>query len=99
MKYILIINFLEIYLLRLTIKGFFANIWFISIKSYICILTVVSSNLLISNSFIAIYLPLSIFVTTFLLFFIFLILNHYGIFFEFKSKATIFPSLTSPILY
>ena len=30
---------------------------------------------------------------------IFLILNHYGFLFEFNSKASIFPSLTSPLLY
>ena len=83
----------------LTIKGFYSNIWFLSLKSYICVLTVVSSYLLINTSFIAIYLPLSIFITTFVLFFIFLILNHYGLFFKFNSKATIVSSLSSPILY
>ena len=55
----------------LTIKGFYSNIWFLSLKSYICVLTVVSSYLLINTSFIAIYLPLSIFITTFALFFFF----------------------------
>ena len=83
----------------LTIRGFFANIWFLSLKTYICVLTVVSINLMINNNFIAIYLPLSIIITTFLLLFIFLILNHYGLVFEFNSKASIFPSLISPILY
>jgi hypothetical protein len=28
-----------------------------------------------------------------------LILNHYGFFFQFNSKASIFPSLSSPLLY
>ena len=83
----------------LTRKGHFANIWYISLKSYMCVLVVVSSNLLISNNFIAVYLPITIFVTTFLLFFSFLFLNHYGIFFEFNSKASIISSLQSSILY
>ena len=59
----------------------------------------VSSNLLINNNFIAIYLPITILITTFIFFFSFLILNHYGIFFEFNSKASIFSSLSSPLLY
>ena len=80
-------------------KGYYSNIWFLSLKSYICVLSVVSSNLLINSSFIVIYLPLSILITTFLLFFCFLFLNHYGIFFDFKSKASILSSLSSPLLY
>jgi phospholipid-transporting ATPase len=80
-------------------NGFFANIWFISLKSYMCVLFVVSSNLLLTNNFIVIYLPLSILISTFCLFFIFLVLNHYGILFEFNSKGTILASLSSPILY
>ena len=83
----------------LTLHGYFANIWFLSIKTIICVLFVVSTNLLITNYFIVVYLPLSILITTYLLFFIFLILNHYGLLFEFNSKATIFPSLTSPLIY
>ena len=80
-------------------KGFFSNIWYLSLKCYICVLTIVSSNLLINTNFISIYLLLTILITTFLLFSIFLLLNHYGILFEFNSKASIVPSLTSPILY
>jgi len=83
----------------LAIRGFFANIWFLSLKTYICVLLVVSIDLLLYNNFIVIYLPLSIIITTFLLFFIFLVLNHYGLVFEFNSKASIFPSFASPILY
>ena len=44
-------------------------------------------------------LPLTILITTFLLFLVFLILNHYGIFFIFNSKASIFTSLSSPLTY
>ena len=82
----------------LDIKGYFGNIWFLSLKCYISVLAVVSSNLIIKSNFIAVYLPISIFITTFLLFVIFLILNHYGILFQFNSKASIFPSLSSPVL-
>ena len=90
---------LKLSLLRqiLGIKGDFGNIWYLSLKCYISVLAIVSSNLLIKSNFIALYLPLSIFFTTFLLFGIFLILNHYGILLEFNSKASIFPSLSSPI--
>ena len=80
-------------------KGFYSNIWYLSLKCYICVLTIVSSNLLINTNFISVYLLLTILFTTFLLFCIFLILNHYGILFEFNSKASIVPSLTSPILH
>ena len=83
----------------LTKNGFFSDIWFLSLKSYTCVLSIVSSNLLINNNFIVIYLPLSILITTFILFFIFLILNHYGILFEFNSKASIASSLGSPAFY
>ena len=59
----------------------------------------VTTNLLIRCSFIVYILLLSIAVTTYLLFIIFLILNHYGFLFEFNSKASIFTSLSSPLLY
>jgi len=78
-------------------KGHFGNIWYLSLKCYTSVLAIVSSNLLINCHFIAVYLPLSILTTTFLLFIIFLILNHYGILFEFNSKASIFPSFSSPM--
>jgi hypothetical protein len=52
-----------------------------------------------ANNFIVYLLPLAIGITTFLLFIIFLILNHYGVLFSFNSKASIFPSFTSLITY
>jgi len=90
---------LKLCLLRqiLSKSGYFGNIWCLSLKCYISVLAIVSSKLIIDSNFIAVYLPLSIFITTFLLFGIFLILNHYGILFEFNSKASIFPSLSSPM--
>ena len=83
----------------LNIKGSYSCIWYLSLKNYICVLIVVSLNLIIQSSFIVYLQLLSIGITTFLLFMIFLILNHYGFLFEFNSKASIFPSLTSPLLY
>ena len=83
----------------LNIKGHYGSIWYLSLKNYICVLVLASLNLLISSNFLAYLLPLSIGVTTFLIFIIFLILNHYGFLFEFNSKASIFPSLSSPLIY
>ena len=80
-------------------KGYNENIWYLSLKSYICILIVVSSNLLINSYFIVYLLPLTIGVTTFLIFIIFIILNHYGFVFTFNSKASIYNSLDSILIY
>ena len=80
-------------------KGNYSSIWYLSLKSYICVLIVVSTNLLIKSYFIVYLLPISIGITTFFLFIIFLILNHYGFLFQFNSKASIFSSLSSPLLY
>jgi magnesium-transporting ATPase (P-type) len=75
------------------------SIWYLSLKCYISTLIIVSINLLMANNFIVYLLPLTIGITTFLLFIVFLILNHYGVLFSFNSKASIFPSLTSLITY
>jgi magnesium-transporting ATPase (P-type) len=83
----------------LNTKGFYPSIWYLSLKSYICVIIIVTLYLLIRCCFIVHILVLSIGITTFLLFFIFLILNHYGFLFEFNSKASIFTSLSSPLLY
>ena len=80
-------------------KGNYSSIWYLSLKSYICVLIVVSTNLLIKSYFIVYLLPISIGITTFFLFIIFLILNHYGFLFQFNSKASIFSSFSSPLLY
>ena len=80
-------------------RGYNKNLWYISLKSYICIIIVVSMNLLINSYFISYILPLSIGITTFCFFFIFLVLNHYGFLFNFNSKATIETSLSSPQIY
>ena len=84
---------------EILIKGRNYSIWYLSLKCYISTLPIVSINLLMANNFIVYLLPLTIGITTFLLFIIFLILNHYGLLFSFNSKASIFPSLTSLITY
>ena len=94
-----LIIFLSCLINEILIKGYNDNIWYLSLKSYICILIVVSTNLLNNSYFIVYYLPLTIGITTFLIFIIFLILNHYGILFEFNSKASIFTSLSTPLIY
>ncbi len=95
-----LIIFVESCIRQILVKsGYYPNIWYLSIKNYICVLSVVSLNLLINSSFIVIYLPLSILITTFILFIGFLFINHYGILFDFNSKASIGPALTVPTLY
>ena len=98
----MIISFLVYLLLQtgnILNKGYNNNLWYLSLKSYICILIVVSMNILINTHFISYLLPLSIGITTFIAFSIFLILNHYGFFFNFNSKATISTSLASFQIY
>ena len=80
-------------------RGNYSSIWYLSLKNYICVLIVVTLNLIIGSGFIVYLQILSIGVTTALLFIIFLILNHFGFLFEFNSKASIFPSLSSPLMY
>ena len=84
---------------EILIKGYNQNIWYLSLKCYICILFVATSNLLLNTHFIIYLLPLTIGITTVLFFIVFLILNHYGIFFVFNSKASISTSLNSPLTY
>ena len=81
------------------IHGFNKNIWYLSLVNYLCILIAVSMNLLITSNFIITYLPLSILITTFVLFGIFLVMNHYGFLFIFNSKATIETSFSSIQFY
>ena len=81
------------------IHGFNKNIWYLSLTNYTCTLIVVSMNLLIKSNFIITYLPLSILITTFLLFGIFLVMNHFGFFLIFNSKATIETSFSSIQFY
>ena len=75
------------------------NMWYLSLKSYTCVLIIVSMNLLINNNYIVYFLPLSIGITTFFLFGIFLIINHFGLFFYFNSKASIRLTYSSLLTY
>ena len=80
-------------------NGDHSNIWYMSLKNYICILFVVSINLLLTTKYIVLFLPLSILFLTIILAFLFFLLVHYGLIFEFNSKATIFLSLSCLKLY
>jgi len=84
---------------EILIKGYNKNIWYLSLKSYICILIVVSSNLLINSHYIVYFLPLTIIITTFIFFIAFMFINHYGILFNFNSKGSIINSLSSPLTF
>ena len=84
---------------EILIKGYNKNIWYLSLKSYICILIIVSSNLLINSHYIVYFLPLTILITTFILFIAFMFINHYGILFNFNSKGSIINSLSSPLTF
>ena len=75
------------------------NIWYLSLKTYTSILIVVSINLMMNSNYIVYLLPLSIGVTTFLFYGIFLIINHYGLLFDFNSKASIRLTFISPLTY
>ena len=75
-------------------RGHYSNIWYMSLKNFTCILIVISINIFIETKFIVYFLPLVVIVTTFLFYFIFLFLVHYGLVFNFNSKASIFPSLS-----
>ena len=99
----LILSFLIFLLCSLSsvidIHGHYSNIWYMSLKNYFCILIVITINLFIELKYIVYFLPIVVFVTTFLLFILFLLLVHYGLIFDFKSKASIFPSLSSLKFY
>ena len=80
-------------------RGNTGNIWYMSLKNFCCILIVVSINLFLEVKFIAYYLPLVVVITTFVFFALFLLLVHYGLVFEFNSKASIFFSFSVPKFY
>ena len=80
---------------EILVHGYNKNMSYVSLRIYISIIIVVSLNLLIKSYFIVYLLPLSIAVTTFLLLSIFLVLNHYGIFFNFSSKGNLIVPIIS----
>jgi len=81
------------------INGHFSNIWYMSLKNYSCILVVITINLFVGTNFIIYFLPIVVIITTFLFFIAFLFLVHYGLVFEFNSKASIFGSLCNIKFY
>ena len=81
------------------IKGNFSNIWYMSLKNYFSILIIITINLFIETKFIVYFLPIIVAITTFIFFFLFLLLVHYGLIFNFNSKASIFPSLSVAKFY
>ena len=80
-------------------KGDQSNLWYMSLKDYLGILLVVSVHLLLCTKYIVYFLPLSVLLLTFVLAFLFFLLVHYGLIFDFNSKATIFNSLGCIKLY
>ena len=80
---------------EILIHGYNKNMSYVSLRIYISIIIVVTMNLLIQCYFIVYLLPLSIIITTFLLLIIFLILNHYGLFFNCNSKGSLIISVIS----
>ena len=80
---------------EILVHGYNKNISYASLRIYISIIIVVSMNLLIQSYLIVYLLPLSIIITTFLLLIIFLILNHYGLFFNCNTKGSLIVSVIS----
>ena len=76
------------------IKGNYSNIWYMSLKNYFSILIIITVNLFVETKFIVYFLPIVVIITTFVFFILFLLLVHYGLIFNFNSKASIFPSLS-----
>ena len=83
----------------LNFKGNISDLWYLSLLYYLSILFVVTNHLFFITQYIVFILPLVVLITTFLLLIIFLILVHYGLLFDFKSKASIFPSLQNLSFY
>ena len=83
----------------LNLKGNISDLWYTSLLYYLSILFVVTNHLFFITQYIVFLLPIIVLITTFILLIFFLLLVHYGLFFDFKSKATIFPSLENFSFY
>jgi len=79
---------------EILIHGYNKNMSYVSLRIYISIIVVVSMNLLIQSHFIVFLLPLSIGISLLLLI-LFLVINHYGLFFDYDSKASLIVPITS----
>ena len=80
---------------EILIHGYNKNMSYESLRIYISIIIVVTMNLLIQSHYITYLLLMSIGISTFLLLVIFLILNHYGLFFNYNSKANLIVPIIS----
>ena len=80
---------------EILIFGYNKNMSYVSLRIYISIIIVVTMNLLIHSHYITYLLLLSVGITTFLLLVIFLVLNHYGLFFNHNSKASLIVPIAS----
>ena len=82
-----------------TIRGHIGDLWHLSLKNYIGVLVIVSINLMLNTRYIVLALPLIILLSTFVLAFLFFLLVHYGLVFDFNSKASVFPTLKACKFY
>ena len=80
-------------------RGYISDLWYLSLLYYLSILFVVTNNLFFITHLIVHLLTISVVVTTFLFLLIFLVIVHYGVSFNFKSKATIVPSIRNLSFY
>ena len=80
-------------------RGHMADLWYLSLLYYLSILFVVTNNLFFITHYIVNLLFVSVIITTFLFLVVFLVLVHYGLLFDFKSKATIIPSIENLSFY
>ena len=83
----------------LNLKGNISDLWYTSLLYYLSILFVVTNHLFFVTQYIVFLLPIIVLITTFMLLIVFLLLVHYGLLFDFKSKASIFPSLENFSFY
>ena len=94
-----IMFFYSIQNINLNKKGNIGDLWYLSLLYYLSILFAVTNHLFFVTSYIVFLLPLVVLITTFLLLFIFLLMVHYGWIFDFKSKASIAPSIQNFSFY
>ena len=80
-------------------KGHISDLWYISLLYYLSILFVVTNNLFFLTQYIVFILVISVIITTFMFLVVFLIFVHYGLVFDFKSKASIIPSIKNFSFY
>ena len=83
----------------ISIKGNAGDLWHISLKYYLSIIICATSHLFMLLQNITLLLIIVVFINTFFLLAVFLLLVHYGLIFQFNSKASIFYSFSSLSFY